>query len=68
MFIDNTIHTYRLSLAESEIAMSESKLTEMGALLEIAKEEQTECGKTHHHELKREREVCLTDIHGIKLL
>jgi len=47
----------RLALAESEIALSESKMAEMAVMMERAKEEQKAMNKQHQGELKREREV-----------
>ncbi|KAI0212767.1 Leucine-rich repeat-containing protein 45 [Lamellibrachia satsuma] len=46
----------KLALAESEIALSESKMAEMALMLERTKEEQKAMNKQHQGELKRERE------------
>ena len=46
-----------MSLAESELALSESKVNEMSVLLQQAREEQSNTSKSHQRDLKREREV-----------
>ena len=51
------ILSLRLAMAESELALSESKINEIGALLSRAKEETTSMNKQHQSELKREREA-----------
>ena len=51
------LFVHRMSLAESELALSESKVNEMSLLLQQAKEEAVNTGKTHQRDLKREREV-----------
>ena len=50
----------RMSLAESELALSETKVNELSALLSVAQEDHSHLSKIHQAELKREREVCLT--------
>lgn len=48
----------RLALAESELALAESKKSELGAMMTQMKEEQQTMSKIHQTELRREREVC----------
>ena len=48
----------RVSLAESELALSETKVNELSALLTHAQEDHSQLTKIHQSELKREREVC----------
>lgn len=50
---------YRMSLLESELAMSETKVNELSLLLSKTKEEQVEISQHHQNELKREREVSI---------
>ena len=47
----------KLSLAESELAIQESKVNELGAILSASKEEQAGSARQHQTDLKREREV-----------
>ena len=49
----------RMSLAESELALSETKVSELSALLSQAQEDHSHLSKIHQAELKREREVRL---------
>ena len=49
--------SFRLALAESELALSESKVNELGSLLERARDQQAAKAKMHQNDLKREREV-----------
>ena len=44
-------------MAESELALSESKVNELSALLDKAREQAADNAKLHQNELKREREV-----------
>ena len=44
-------------MAESELALSESKINELGSLLSRAKDETATAGRQHQNELKRVREV-----------
>lgn len=47
----------RLALAESEVAISESKINELSAILSQTKEDMAAMAKNHQQELKRDREV-----------
>lgn len=47
----------RLSLADSELAMSETKMNELGSLLQKARDDQSELAKFHQSELRQMREV-----------
>lgn len=47
----------RLALAESELALAESRNAELGALVTKAQEEQQTMSRVHQTELRREREV-----------
>ena len=49
--------TFRLGLADSELALSETKIRELSGFLSSAKEEQAEVARHHNVELKRAREV-----------
>ncbi len=46
-----------MSLAESELALSETKVNELSGLLSQAQDDHTHMSKLHQTELKREREV-----------
>ena len=46
-----------MSLAESELALSETKVNELSLLLTQAQEDHSHLTKIHQAELKREREV-----------
>ena len=52
----------RMSLAESELALSETKVSELSALLSQAQEDHSHLSKIHQAELKREREVCIQSL------
>ena len=49
--------SFRLSLTESELAMSETKINELGSLLQKARDDQNEMARFHQSEIRREREV-----------
>lgn len=46
----------KLSLADSELAMSETKMNELGSLLQKARDDQSELAKFHQSELRQMRE------------
>ena len=48
---------HRLSLAESELAMAETKISELESLLQKARDDQNEMASFHQGEMRREREV-----------
>jgi len=47
-------------LTESELALAEAKVTELGQLFTKAKEEQVDLIKVNQNEVKKEREVRLS--------
>lgn len=46
----------RLSLAESELSISESRVNELSRLLQLTKDEQSEAFKHHQMDAKRDKE------------
>ncbi len=56
VFIPNLCFN-RMALVESELALSETKVNELSALLSQAQEDHAQLTKLHQTELRREREV-----------
>lgn len=54
-------------MVESELAMSECKVNELGQQLTIAKENHADVVRQHQIEIKREREVVIRSIESTSL-